>query len=163
MADLSQGEFIARRDSQNHPIPSIPPKDRTGYALKEWELLNIYHAGSLLGKSCQGTLRLAGHSNEIQQEGRKFGQHLSLAWQVMILFKKIHSNFVYFCNNSINNFVITFLQAYLDLALCINKDKAILHNLCAAPIMFHVEHDPSILAELDKGLKSVEDVDYLKV
>ncbi|XP_032690769.1 decaprenyl-diphosphate synthase subunit 2 [Odontomachus brunneus] len=134
VAELAQAEFIARRDSQNNPIPSIPPKDRTGYALKEWELLNIYDAGSLLGNSCQGTLRLAGHNNEIQQEGRKFGQHLSLAW-----------------------------QAYLDLVLCTNKDKAILYNLCAAPIMFHVEHDPSILAELEKGLKSVENVDYLKV
>jgi hypothetical protein len=29
--------------------------------------------------------------------------------------------------------------------------------------MFHVEHDPSILIELDKGLESVENVDYLKV
>ncbi|XP_019697362.1 decaprenyl-diphosphate synthase subunit 2 [Harpegnathos saltator] len=134
LADLAQAEFVARRDNQNYPIPSIPPKDRTGYALEEWELLNIYGAGSLLGKSCQGTLKLAGHSNEIQEEGHKFGQHLSLAW-----------------------------QAYLDLALCINKDEAILHNLCAAPIMFHVEHDPSILVELDKGLKSVENVDYMKV
>lgn len=56
-----------------------------------------------------------------------------------------------------------FLQAYLDLAMCINKDQAILHNLCAAPIMYHVEHDPSILIEFDKGLESVENIDYLKV
>jgi len=49
------------------------------------------------------------------------------------------------------------------LGLCINKDKGILQNLCAAPIMFHVEHDPSILIELDKGVESVENVDYLKV
>lgn len=60
-------------------------------------------------------------------------------------------------------YVIIFLQASLDLGLCINQDKGILHNLCAAPIMFHVEHDPSILIELDKGLESVENVDYLKV
>jgi len=58
---------------------------------------------------------------------------------------------------------LTLLQASLDLGLCINKDKGILHNLCAAPVMFHVEHDPSILIELDKGLESVENVDYLKV
>ena len=38
-----------------------------------------------------------------------------------------------------------------------------MQNLCAAPIMFHVEHDPSLLLELDKGLDSVENVDYLKV
>lgn len=62
-----------------------------------------------------------------------------------------------------NTYYVIFLQASLDLGLCINQDKGILHNLCAAPIMFHVEHDPSILIELDKGLESVENVDYLKV
>ncbi|KAM0728449.1 All trans-polyprenyl-diphosphate synthase PDSS2 [Formica fusca] len=132
--DLCQAEFVACRDNQNFPIPSIPPEDRTDYALKEWTLLNVYGAGSLLGKSCQGTLKLAGHSKEIQMEGYKFGEHLALAW-----------------------------QASLDLGLCINKDKEILHNLCAAPIMFHVEHDPSILTELYKGIESIENVDYLKV
>nr|XP_012229392.1 PREDICTED: decaprenyl-diphosphate synthase subunit 2-like [Linepithema humile] len=132
--DLCQAEFVARRDSQNFPIPSIPPKDSTGYALKEWTLLNVYGGGSLLGKSCQGTLKLAGHNEEIQEEGYKFGKHLALAW-----------------------------QASLDLGLCLSNDKEIIYNLCAAPIMFHVEHDPSILIELDKGLESVENIDYLKL
>ncbi|XP_012060793.1 PREDICTED: decaprenyl-diphosphate synthase subunit 2 [Atta cephalotes] len=132
--DLCQAEFVARRDNQNFPIPSIPPEDCTGYALKEWTLLNTYGAGSLLGKSCQSTLKIAGHSKEIEEKGYEFGKHLALAW-----------------------------QASLDLGLCINKDKGILQNLCAAPIMFHVEHDPSLLLELDKGLDSVENVDYLKV
>ncbi|KYN21677.1 PREDICTED: decaprenyl-diphosphate synthase subunit 2-like [Trachymyrmex cornetzi] len=132
--DLCQAEFVARRDNQNFPIPSIPPEDRTGYALKEWTLLNTYAAGSLLGKGCQSTLKIAGHSKEIEEKGYEFGKHLALAW-----------------------------QASLDLGLCINKDKGILQNLCAAPIMFHVEHDPSLLIELDKGLDSVENVDYLKV
>lgn len=81
--DFCQAEFVGRRDEQNYPIPVIPPKDRTGYALKEWTLLNFYSTGSLLGNSCQGTLKLANHSNEIQEEGYKFGKHLALAWQVM--------------------------------------------------------------------------------
>lgn len=83
--DLTQAEFVARRDNQNFPIPSIPPKDSTGYALKEWTLLNIYSGGSLLGKSCQSALKLAGHNEEIQEEGYKFGKHLALAWQVVYL------------------------------------------------------------------------------
>lgn len=83
--DLCQAAFVARRDYQNFPIPSIPPEDRTGYALKEWTFLNVYGAASLLGKSCQGTLKLAGHSNELQEEGYKFGKHLALAWQVIYL------------------------------------------------------------------------------
>ncbi|XP_067212247.1 all trans-polyprenyl-diphosphate synthase PDSS2-like [Linepithema humile] len=132
--DLYQAEFVARRDSQNFPIPSIPPKHSTGYALKEWTLLKVYSGGSLLGKSCQGTLKLAGHNEEIQEKGYKFGKHLALAW-----------------------------QASLDLDLCLSNNKEIIYNLCAAPIMFHVEHNPLILIELDKGLESVEKIDYLKL
>lgn len=81
--DLCQAEFVACRDNQNFPIPSIPPENRAGYALKEWTLLNVYGAGSLLGKSCEATLQLAGHNKEIQTEGYKFGKHLALAWQVI--------------------------------------------------------------------------------
>lgn len=80
--DLCQVEFIARRDAQNFPIPSVPSEDRTGYALKEWTLLNTCGAGSLLGKSCQSTLKIAGHSKEIEEKGYEFGKHLALAWQV---------------------------------------------------------------------------------
>lgn len=29
--------------------------------------------------------------------------------------------------------------------------------------MFHIEHDPSILEEINKGLDSVQNVDYEKV
>ncbi|XP_078040301.1 decaprenyl diphosphate synthase subunit 2 isoform X3 [Augochlora pura] len=81
--DLAEAEFIGRSDSQNNPLPSIPPDDRTGYAVKEWTLRNVLSAGALLGKSCK--------------------------------------------------------------------------------VMFHIEHDPLILAEIDKGLESVNDVDYQKV
>lgn len=36
-------------------------------------------------------------------------------------------------------------------------------NLCSAPVMFHIEHDPSILIEINKGIKSIDNVDYEKV
>lgn len=40
--------------------------------------------GSLLGKSCQGTLKLAGHTEEMQGKGYLFGKHLALAWQACL-------------------------------------------------------------------------------
>lgn len=132
--DLAEAEFIGRRDSQNNPLPSLPPEDRADYAVEEWTLRNVLSAGALLGKSCKGTLKLAGHSNEIQEQGYNFGKHLALAW-----------------------------QAYLDLSPFITKDQSVTFSLCSAPVMFHIEHDPSILAEIDKGLESVNDVDYEKV
>lgn len=51
----------------------------------------------------------------------------------------------------------------MDLGLFINKESVMPFNLCSAPIMFHIEHDPSILTEIDKGLESVDNIDYAKV
>ena len=132
--DLAEAEFVGRRDGQNNPLPSVPPEDRADYAANEWTLRNVLSAGALLGKSCKGTLKLAGHSDEIQEQGYKFGKHLALAW-----------------------------QACLDLGPFITKDQTLPFNLCSAPVMFHIEHDPSILTEIDKGLESVNDVDYAKI
>ncbi|XP_076633851.1 decaprenyl diphosphate synthase subunit 2 [Colletes latitarsis] len=132
--DLAEAEFVGRRDSQNNPLPSVPPENRTDYAVKEWTLRNVLSAGALLGKSCKGTLKLAGHNKEIQEQGYNFGKHLALAW-----------------------------QACLDLGPFITKDQTVTFNLCSAPIMFHIEHDLSILTEIDKGLQSVNNVDYAKI
>lgn len=132
--DLAEAEFVGRRDNQNNPLPSVPPANRKDYAVKEWTLRNVLSAATLLGKSCQGTLKLAGHNNDIQEQGYKFGKHLALAW-----------------------------QACLDLGPFIGKESVTSFNLCSAPVMFHIEHDPSILAEIDKGLESVDNVDYAKV
>lgn len=132
--DLAEAEFVGRRDTQNFPLPPIPPEDRTGYAVKEWTYSNVLSAGTLLGKACRGTLKLAGHSSEMQEQGYKFGKHLALAW-----------------------------QAYLDLGPFISKDQMTPFSLCCAPIMFHIEHDPSILIEINKGIESVNNVNYEKI
>ncbi|KAG7199253.1 hypothetical protein KM043_018119 [Ampulex compressa] len=132
--DLAESEFVGRRDSQNNPLPSVPPSNRVGYAVNEWTLRNVLSAGSLLGKSCQGTLTLAGHDSDIQEQGHKFGKHLALAW-----------------------------QACLDLGPFVSKDQSVALTLCSAPVMFHIEHDPSILTIIDEGLESVQNVDYEKL
>lgn len=54
-------------------------------------------------------------------------------------------------------------KACLDLGPFINRDRDTPFSLCSAPVMFHIEHDPSILTEIDKGLESVNNVDYGKV
>lgn len=106
--DFAESEFVGDRDEQNNPLPSKPdPENRNkrvedvdfnddkildpydiqsvmGIPEKEWELRHILSAGSLLGKSCQGALKLAGLPSDIQRRGYLFGKHLSLAWQTCI-------------------------------------------------------------------------------
>lgn len=36
-------------------------------------------------------------------------------------------------------------------------------NLTSAPVMLHLEHDPSLYEEIDKGTESVQNVNYSKV
>nr|QUH22246.1 putative decaprenyl diphosphate synthase 2b [Megoura viciae] len=161
LRDLSEAEFMGRRDSQNNPLPSpFEQLDRKPYsarlrynpfqpsgklrggmpltpALRDWTRRNVLSAGSLLGKSCQGALLLAGHGEQLQKQGFLFGKHLSLAW-----------------------------QAYLDLEPFLSSSPyslGISFNLTSAPVMFHLEHDSSLFKEIDKGINSVQDVDYVKV
>ncbi|VVC25208.1 Hypothetical protein CINCED_3A004679 [Cinara cedri] len=159
LRDLAESAFVGRRDAQNNPLPSpFEPLDRPigsvvmrhdplqpsgplgsmplTPALDDWTKRNVLSAGSLLGKVCQGTLILGGHGEQLQKKGFLFGKHLSLAW-----------------------------QAYLDLEpFLIGSPYSLeIFNLTSAPVMFHLEHDPSLFEEIDKGVNSIHDVDYIKV
>lgn len=110
--DFSESEFIGERDEQNNPLPSKPgtkPPTQTketntadidfspddvlkpmdiskfmGDPEKEWEARNMLNVGSLLGKSCSASLKLAEQSEELQKKAYLFGKHLSLAWQACL-------------------------------------------------------------------------------
>lgn len=57
-----------------------------------------------------------------------------------------------------------FFQASLDLSPFINKQtRNTQFDLSSAPVMFHIEYNASILNEIDKGLESVNNVDYPKI
>nr|CAD7396871.1 unnamed protein product [Timema poppensis] len=131
--DLAEGEFVGRRDKQNNPLPSFQESS----ALEEWTQRNVLSAGSLLGKSCQGTLKLAGHGAELQDQGYKFGKHLALAWQACLDLEPFTVGSHYMPGTPF--------------------------SLTSAPVMFHLEHDPSLFVEIDKGLESVHNVDYSKI
>lgn len=59
-----------------------------------------------------------------------------------------------------------YVQACLDLEPFIAGSQYVsgsMFNLTSAPVLFHLEHDPSLFAEIDKGIESVQNVDYAKV
>lgn len=146
--DLAEAEFVGPRDKQNNPLPARPlpyieykplndvgleplvVSEALGNAQAEWTLRHVLSAGSLLGKSCQGTLKLAGHSYEVQEQGYLFGKHLALAWQACLDREP-------FAPGSTEPF-----------------------SLVCAPVMFHLQHDPNLYEEIEKGEIDVYDVDY---
>ncbi|KAI9587440.1 decaprenyl-diphosphate synthase subunit 2 [Glossina fuscipes] len=161
--DFSESEFIGERDQQNNPLPSKPETNNIsarnigannidfdesdcarplniskvmGIPEKEWECRNILNAGSLLGKSCKATLKLAGQSEEMQRQAYLFGKHLSLAWQAC-------------------------LDAEPFQATTLPMDCTF--SLVSAPVLFHLEYDPNLYDEIEKGKISIENVDYIKI
>lgn len=162
LRDLSESNFIGERDEQNQPLPSDPRKrgqvkeeavaesddesdniDNTkpfsmkgvmGNPEKEWALRHVLSAGSLLGKSCQGALTLAGLPEDLQKQGYKFGKHLALAWQAAIDLEPF--------------------RAATSLPLGAQ------FSLVSAPVLFQLEYDPELYEQIKKGVKSVDNIDY---
>lgn len=159
--DLAESEFIGDRDEQNNPLPSKPmPQQESsidvqsgdlvvndvfkpvnkdncmGVPEKEWELHHTLTTCSLLGKSCQGALKLSLHADVIQKSGYLFGKHLSLAW-----------------------------QAYLDLEPFRDNTLPLgaTFSLVSAPVIFQLAYDPQLYTEIQKGSISVDCVNYHKV
>ncbi|XP_001660255.2 decaprenyl-diphosphate synthase subunit 2 [Aedes aegypti] len=160
--DLAESAFIGESDDQNNPLPSKPEtpagmnshectleeldfgdvRDNMepmriegvmGHPEKEWSLRHVLGGGSLLGKSCHGALMLAGHPDELQKQGYLFGKHMSLAWQASIELQP-------------------FLLNQLPLGATF--------SLVSAPVLFHLEYDPSVYELIEPGKNSIEDVDY---
>lgn len=155
--DLAESNFIGDRDEQNNALPSDPAlkdgpdeeiceeSDNTkafdmtnviGHPEKEWSLRHTLSSGSLLGKSCQGTLILAGHSEKLQKIGYLFGKHLSLAWQACI---------------DLEPFKMSEIP----------HDTKI--SLVSAPVLFHLDYDATLYEEIKKGRQSVDNINYAKV
>lgn len=157
--DIAESNFVGDRDDQNIPLPSNPflkihvdrltPLDDfnyynnyvendeiMGYPQREWSFRHTLSSASLLGKSCQGTLMLAGHSEPFQKQGYLFGKHLALAWQA---------------NMDLEPFRLRTLPYNSSL------------SLIGAPVLFHLEHEPSLYREIKKGLNSVDMIDYQKI
>lgn len=161
LRDLCESNFVGDRDEQNNALPSDPRSrplhesadeneanpdemDNTkpfsmkgvmGNPEREWAMRNVLSAGSLLGKSCQGALKLAGLSEDLQKEGYKFGKHLALAWQAAIDLEPFKTNL----------------------------PPGSQFSLVSAPVLFHLEYDPKLYEEIQRGVRSVNNIDYQKI
>lgn len=161
--DIADSHFIGDRDLQNHPIPSDPRqkendnhignqseipvdridnkmpfnlKDVLGSPESEWTLRHTLAEATLLGKSCQSALLLAKQPEDLQRQAYFFGKHLSLAWQAHMDLEPFRLN-----------------ELPYDAKL----------SLISAPVLYHLEYDPSIYEIIKKGSDSVNDIDYHKL
>lgn len=156
LKDLVECDFIGPRDEQNHPLPAKPlpveeRKDVTvpteygvaplqidmkcvlGNAKAEWMLRNILGGASLLGKSCQGAMLLAGHDKYLQEKAYLFGRYLGLVW-----------------------------QAHLDIQQFIAAQYGPF-SLTSAPVLFHLEDDIDAYQEIERGEKDVANINYAEL
>lgn len=161
--DMADSHFIGDRDIQNNPLPANPmmkleeqnknafvevPVDRVdnkmpfnlkdvmGSPEDEWTLRHTLAEGTLLGKSCQSAMLLAKQPEALQKQAYFFGKHLSLAW-----------------------------QACMDLEPFRLRElpPSTMLSLISAPVLFHLEFDPSLYEEIERGSESVENINYQKV
>lgn len=161
--DISDSHFIGDRDVQNNPLPTDPTKkneeimkspitsevqvdevdNRKPFNLQnvmgspenEWTLRHTLANGTLLGKACQSALLLAKQAEELQKQAYFFGKHLALAWQASIDLEPYRS----------------------DLAL---GQKL---SLVSAPVLFHLEFDPSLYEEIRKGSETIDDINFYQI
>lgn len=130
-------ENLTPLDDFNYYNKPVENDEIMGYgAEREWIFRHTLSSASLLGKSCQGALILAGHSEPFQKQGYLFGKHLALAWQA---------------KKDLEPFRLRTLPYKSTL------------NLIGAPVLFHLEYDPSLYIEVRKGLVSVEMIDFQKL
>lgn len=156
--DLAESNFIGDRDEQNNALPSDPALtvdepfqgnldeiyctkginmlQILGHPESEWSFRHTLSSGSLLGKSCQGTLKLAGQSEALQKQGYLFGKHLALAWQASMDLEPFRMS---------------------------ELPHGASFSLIGAPILFHLAYDPSLYEEIKKGRRSVEDINYSRI
>lgn len=131
ISDFMQAEFIGTRDNQGNPLPD------TDINIRDWEERNFLAAGSLLAKSCQSTMLLSGHDEEMQKKGFEFGKELALAWQAY-----------------------TDLQPFLDLY---RYPPGTPFDLTSSPVIMHLWEDPELRLEIQKAGESLDDFDYKKI
>lgn len=184
LRDLAEAEFVGLRDDQNNPLPLNPQKasaletpienieedatpqyytlledncesecdllnpmpECTGHEPEEeWTLRHVLGAGSLLGKSCQGAVQLAGHTPEVSHRAYLFGKHLALAWQACVEIEPFLSND---CPSVHGIGGIGTSPPF---------------SLASAPVVFGLQHDLDLYADVEIGARSVLDVDYQKI
>ncbi|KAL7052049.1 hypothetical protein ACKWTF_004738 [Chironomus riparius] len=110
--------------------------DVMGAAENEWKLHHTLDSASRLGKGCKATLILGNHSEEKKKEIYFMGKHMYLSY-----------------------------RAAKDLSIFRSDELPTSGKflLISAPLLFHLEEDPSLFEEIKKGSETIENIDFAKI
>ncbi|XP_061722099.1 all trans-polyprenyl-diphosphate synthase PDSS2-like isoform X1 [Cydia pomonella] len=105
LRDLVEGDFLGERGPDNTPMPTKPKAENIvepydweneynleklgsnsylGQGKEEWVLRTMLQSGSILGKGCQGAMKLARRGEEMERNAYILGGHLALMWQLYL-------------------------------------------------------------------------------
>ena len=76
IGDMMSAEFTQLRDRNGNML--LPDTAR----FSDWERQVYLQSGSLLSKSCEAALELAGHEDNLKQAASDFGKNVAYARQV---------------------------------------------------------------------------------
>ncbi|XP_021194518.3 all trans-polyprenyl-diphosphate synthase PDSS2 [Helicoverpa armigera] len=105
LRDLVEGDAFGLFDADNNPLPTKPrgeslqvhydwenednlqklgSNEFLGQGINEWKLRTMLNSGSMLGKGCQGAMKLAHRGPEMEKNAYILGGHLALLWQLYL-------------------------------------------------------------------------------
>lgn len=78
IADMMSAEFTKLRDRNGN---TLLPDSAT---FSDWERQTFLQSGSLLSRSCEAAIELAGHDEALKVAAAKFGENIAYARQVHV-------------------------------------------------------------------------------
>lgn len=76
IGDMMSAEFTRLRDRNGNVL--LPENVK----FADWERQTFLQSGSLLSRSCEAAIELAGHDDDLKNAAAKFGENVAYARQV---------------------------------------------------------------------------------
>ncbi|XP_026758557.2 all trans-polyprenyl-diphosphate synthase PDSS2-like [Galleria mellonella] len=114
LRDLVEGDFLGEHDKENNPWPTRPKgsnemrshyewekednlrklgsNEYLGQGKDEWIYRTMLMSGSILGKGCQGAMKLANRGEQTERDAYILGGHLALIWQLYLDVKEFFTH-----------------------------------------------------------------------
>lgn len=151
MCDIIDYSFIGQQDVNNNPLPFKPgqiPKatnpsfensqqpikleGNSGTAVDEWMFRQILHRGFLIAKGCQASAVLAKQPMSIQKNCFELGKYFYLTWQAFV---------------ETESFEVESFHSDIKV------------NLLSAPVLFHLNCEPSLHKTLVDDSNALDGID----